>query len=127
MYNPSFAPGLGPSTSADDARDAFLVELASFQLSLKKSLMVCEAEARQVEEYQKERERIGACACRCSILPGTEWVSAENERTLLKEQIEGLKTSLEQAQLQRRRKIEYDAIAEKINALPSREELEQYV
>ena len=47
------------STSADDARDAFLLDLASFNLSLKKSLMVCEAEARQIEEYQKERERIG--------------------------------------------------------------------
>lgn len=47
------------SGSVDDARDAFLVELASFHLSLKKSLMVCEAEARQVEEYQREKERIG--------------------------------------------------------------------
>ena len=51
----------GASTSVDDAREAFLVELGSFHLSLKKSLMVCEAEARQVEEYQRERERIGAC------------------------------------------------------------------
>ena len=49
-----------PEASAvDDAREAFLVELASFHLSLQKSLMVCEAEARQVEEYQRERERIG--------------------------------------------------------------------
>ena len=47
------------NTSVEDAREAFLVELASFHLSLKKSLMVCEAEARQVEEYQRERERIG--------------------------------------------------------------------
>ena len=51
------------SSSVDDARDAFLVELASFHLSLKKSLMVCEAEARQVEEYQREKERIGEWAC----------------------------------------------------------------
>ena len=50
------------SGSVDDARDAFLVELASFHLSLKKSLMVCEAEARQVEEYQREKERIGESA-----------------------------------------------------------------
>lgn len=52
---------LSPSTpsSVEDAREAFLLELASFQLSLKKSFMVCEAEARQVEEYQRERERIG--------------------------------------------------------------------
>lgn len=47
--------------SLDDAREAFLVELASFELALKKSLMICEAESRQVEEYQRERRRIGAC------------------------------------------------------------------
>lgn len=54
--------------SVDDAREAFLVELASFHLSLKKSLMVCEAEARQVEEYQKEKERIGVYTVLCSTI-----------------------------------------------------------
>jgi THO complex subunit 7 len=49
-----------PATSVDDAREAFLVELASFQLMLRKSVMICEAEARQVEEYQREKERISA-------------------------------------------------------------------
>ncbi|KAI0091835.1 Tho complex subunit 7-domain-containing protein [Irpex rosettiformis] len=97
------------STSVDDARDAFLLDLASFNMSLKKSLMVCEAEARQIEEYQRERGRI------------------ESEHASLTDQIEGLKVSLEQAHLQRRRKIEYDVIAEKINAFPSREELEQSI
>lgn len=48
--------------SVDDAREAFLVELASFELALKKSLMICEAESRQVEEYQRERNRIGKCS-----------------------------------------------------------------
>jgi THO complex subunit 7 len=48
-----------PGTSTDDAREAFLVELATFELSLKKNVMICEAEARQVEEYQRERQRIG--------------------------------------------------------------------
>ncbi|KAI0832746.1 Tho complex subunit 7-domain-containing protein [Trametes gibbosa] len=102
---------LTPSTSSsvEDARDTFLLELASFQLSLKKSLMVCEAEARQVEEYQRERERIA------------------NERSRLKDQIEDLKEALEQAQLERKRKIEYDVIAEKVNTLPTRDELEQSI
>lgn len=50
-------------TSIDDAREAFLVELASFQLLLKKSAMICEAEARQVEEYRKERQKIGMSLC----------------------------------------------------------------
>jgi hypothetical protein len=54
-----------PSTSTsaiEDARDNFLIELASFQLSLKKAVLVCEAEARQVEEYEKERQNIGVAA-----------------------------------------------------------------
>ncbi|KAI9000713.1 Tho complex subunit 7-domain-containing protein [Trametes punicea] len=107
---PSLVPPT-PSTasSVDDAREAFLLELASFQLALKKSLMVCEAEARQVEEYQRERERIA------------------DERSRLREQIEELKATLEQAQLERKQKIEYDVIAEKVNTLPSRDELEQSI
>ncbi|KAK2466117.1 hypothetical protein APHAL10511_001759 [Amanita phalloides] len=97
------------NTSIDHAREAFLVELASFQLLLKKSAMVCEAEARQVEEYKRERQKI------------------EDEHGTLRGQIEQLKTSLDHAQLQRRRKIEYDLVAEKANTLPSREELEQSI
>lgn len=58
-YNGAVPVSPESSTSIDDARDAFLLDLASFNLSLKKSLMVCEAEARQIEEYQRERERIG--------------------------------------------------------------------
>jgi THO complex subunit 7 len=49
------------STAVEDAREAFLVELSSFSLQLKKAVMVCEAEARQVEEYYREKQRIGAC------------------------------------------------------------------
>lgn len=69
VANTTAAP-FSPSTTSpvDDAREAFLVELASFHLSLKKNLMVCEAEARQVQEYQRERERIGVlCGITCSI------------------------------------------------------------
>jgi THO complex subunit 7 len=55
---PPLLSGAGDSL-IEDVREAFLVELASFQLSLKKSAMICEAEARQVEEYQRERQRIG--------------------------------------------------------------------
>ncbi|GJE84884.1 Tho complex subunit 7-domain-containing protein [Phanerochaete sordida] len=108
-YEAVVPPSPTTASSVDDAREAFLVELASFHLSLKKSLMVCEAEARQVEEYQREKERI------------------ENERVQLQSQIDELKQSLEYAQVQRRRKMEYDVIAEKINAIPTREELEQTI
>ncbi|KAG6336524.1 hypothetical protein ID866_2546 [Astraeus odoratus] len=95
--------------SIDDARDAFLIELSSFELSLKKSLMVCEAESRQVEEYQRERRRI------------------EQEHEALRAQIAELKIALEHAQMERKRKIEYDSIAEKINIFPSRDELQQAI
>ncbi|TFY78873.1 hypothetical protein EWM64_g5144 [Hericium alpestre] len=102
-------PTPGPSTNVNDAREVFLVELATLSLQLKKAFMVCEAEARQVEEHQRERHRI------------------EDERGHLEGQIEQLKTSLEHAQMERRRKIEYDVFAEKINTLPNREELEQTI
>jgi hypothetical protein len=60
-YNPIIpSPSVDyDNVSIEDAREAFLVELASFHLSLKKSIMICEAEARQVEEYQREKQRIG--------------------------------------------------------------------
>ncbi|KAE9410182.1 hypothetical protein BT96DRAFT_984485 [Gymnopus androsaceus JB14] len=99
----------GLNGSVEDAREAFLVELASFQLLLKKSAMICEAEARQVEEYQREKQRI------------------DLEHNTLRGQIEQLKTALDEAQVTRKRKIEYDLIAEKVNTLPSREELERSI
>ena len=53
----------GPLTKSavEDAREAFLLELSSFELMVKKSVMVCEAETRQVGKYQLERQRLGAC------------------------------------------------------------------
>ncbi|KAJ7276555.1 Tho complex subunit 7-domain-containing protein [Mycena haematopus] len=104
------APGAtAATTSVDDAREAFLVELASFRLLLRKSVMICEAEARQVEEYQREKGRIN------------------DEHGTLRGQIEQLKTNLEHEQMLRRRKMEYDFVAEKVNTLPTREELEQTI
>jgi hypothetical protein len=59
-YSAIDSPGSDQSSSAvEDAREAFLLELSSFSLQLKKAVMVCEAEARQVEEYYRERQRIG--------------------------------------------------------------------
>ena len=48
-----------------------------------------------------------------------------HEHEVLKNQIDELKMALEQAQVDRRRKVEYDAIAEKINTLSTRAELEK--
>lgn len=47
------------NTSVDEAREAFLLELAGFQLQLRKARMVCDAEHRQGELYRKESKRIG--------------------------------------------------------------------
>ncbi|KAJ6628783.1 Tho complex subunit 7-domain-containing protein [Mycena sp. CBHHK59/15] len=109
-HTPVVAAVPAPTTaSVNDVREAFLVELASFHLMLRKSVMICEAEARQVEEYQREKERIN------------------DEHGTLRGQIEQLKTSLEHEQMLRRRKMEYDFVAEKVNTLPSRAELEQSI
>jgi hypothetical protein len=62
-YSPVESSGSDQLNSAvEDAREAFLLELSSFSLQLKKAVMVCEAEARQVEEYYRERQRIGEWA-----------------------------------------------------------------
>jgi THO complex subunit 7 len=59
-YSQADPPGSDQSSSAvEDAREAFLLELSSFSLQLKKAVMVCEAEAWQVEEYYREKQRIG--------------------------------------------------------------------
>jgi Zn-finger nucleic acid-binding protein len=54
-------------------------------------------------------------------------LAADDEYGTLRGQIEQLKTSLEHAQMLRRRKIEYDAVADRVSAFPSREELEKCV
>lgn len=123
-HTPLLPPAHGGSV--DDAREAFLVELASFELALKKSLMICEAESRQVEEYQRERHRIGTCLDSLDRFRNTS-SPLEQEHDLLRSQISELKVALEHAQMERRRKMEYDSVAEKINTLPSRDELERYV
>lgn len=98
-----------PPQAIEDAREAFLVELRTYQLSMKKSAMICEAETRQVEEYHRERKRI------------------DEEYATLRRQIEELKVALEHAQMLRKRKIEYDAVTEKVNSLPPRDELEMSI
>ncbi|KAI5116348.1 hypothetical protein M0805_002253 [Coniferiporia weirii] len=105
-YPPIVEPPPFTTSSVEEAREAFLIELSGFQLLLRKSRMVCDAERRQVDVYTKEKHRIA------------------NEHTVLKNEIEELKSTLEHAQVERRRKIEYDQVSEKINLIPSREELE---
>ncbi|KAL5492497.1 hypothetical protein ACEPAI_3944 [Sanghuangporus weigelae] len=105
-YPPIVGHPANAVTSLEEARESFLIELASFQLLLRKNRMVCDSERRQVRVYKQESQRIA------------------DERVALRNEIEELKLALEQAQLERRRKIEYDQISERINALPTREEVD---
>ncbi|KAF8760372.1 Tho complex subunit 7 [Rhizoctonia solani] len=89
----------------ENARDEFLVELASFRLSMRKNTLVIDAEGRQAQQYKDEIESI----------------AREHEATKL--DIENLRLTLEQEQTFRKRKQEYDLVAEKINDYPSRTEL----
>ena len=43
----------------EEAGELFRVELESFHLTLKKAVLICEAERRQVEQYEREKQRIG--------------------------------------------------------------------
>lgn len=69
------------------------------------------------------------CCVFVTCLRKLTWSSLaiDNEHETLKAQIEELKVALEQAQMLRKRKIEYDVVAEKVNSLPSRDELESCV
>jgi hypothetical protein len=64
-------------------------------------------------------------SCRIYLTSYPDFFVVEDDHGKLRGQIEQLKTALEHAQMIRRRKIEYDAVTEKVNTLPSREELEQ--
>lgn len=46
------------------------------------------------------------------------------EQEVIRRQIAELKVTLDEEHLLRKRKIEYDQVAEKVNVLPSRAELE---
>ena len=60
---PSTFENLSGNTSVDDVREAFLIELAGFQLQLRKAWLVSDAEHRQCERYKKESYRIGSSIC----------------------------------------------------------------
>lgn len=50
---------VGNKNSLEEARESILAEIATFQLALQKSLLVHQADSRQVLEYEKEKQRIG--------------------------------------------------------------------
>ncbi|KIJ57052.1 hypothetical protein M422DRAFT_23165 [Sphaerobolus stellatus SS14] len=95
-----------PDIPIEEAREQLLAEIATFNMNLQKSALVCQAEARQVLEYEKEKERI----------------LKEQEAT--RQEIEELRVTLDEEEKFRRQKVEYDKIAEKINTFSTRAELQ---
>lgn len=71
----------------EDARETFLVDLDQFQMMLMKNEQICDAEARMVEEYDREKERIGIFSLQVDIFateltpeysPGTRRLEARD-------------------------------------------------
>ena len=57
---PLYPPETQPESAViEESKELFRVELDSFHLTLKKAVLVCEAERRQVEQYEREKQRIG--------------------------------------------------------------------
>ncbi|KAG9017452.1 hypothetical protein FRB93_007567 [Tulasnella sp. JGI-2019a] len=107
--DPSSSTSKTREEQLEDAREAFLMDLDQFQVQLIKNMQVCDAETRMVEEYAKDKERI-----------------AQEHDTLIRD-IAQLKLTLADAHTIRKRRMEYDEIAERINALPSRADSEAAV
>ncbi|KAG8924211.1 hypothetical protein FRC01_011800 [Tulasnella sp. 417] len=92
-----------------ELQESFLLDVDAFETMLLKNQQVCLAEDRMVQQYEAENELIA------------------NEHTALEAEITQLKTELVEAQLTRKRRMEYDAVAEQINKFSSRADLEKAV
>jgi THO complex subunit 7 len=53
------SPDSSDSTQVEDAKRSFLIELATYQMNLRRNALSCQAESRQVMEYKHEKERLG--------------------------------------------------------------------
>lgn len=92
-----------------ELQESFLLDVDAFETMLLKNQQVCLAEERMVQQYETENDRIA------------------NEHRSLEAEIAQLKTELVEAQLTRKRRMEYDAVAEQINKFSSRADLEKAV
>lgn len=63
--NPSLA-SLVTLEEVENTRDEFLIELASFRLSMRKNTLVIDAEARQAQQYKDETGSIGTRSTRAA-------------------------------------------------------------
>lgn len=108
-----------------ESSEHFLLELENFRLAYRKSNIIIRAEEQRVIEYQESKARLGKVDFTLHNVDLTFWVEREVLKVL--QELEQLKVTLEESQEERRRKIAYDEIADKINELPSRAEQERSV
>lgn len=105
-----------------ESRPVYLSELSALRASLEKARIVCEAEKIQAKEYLDLREELRGflygplMRIQAKILPVAQ-------QGTVKEQLESLREILDMEQEIRAQKVEYDEIAIKVNALPTRTRL----
>ena len=105
-----------------ESRPVYLSELCALRTSLGKAQIVCEAEKKQAKEYLDLREELrmlfySLFAC----IHAEAWPVVQQDT--IKEQLESLREILDMEQEIRTQKVEYDEIAIKVNALPTRTRL----
>jgi len=109
-----------------ESRPVYLSELCALRASLEKARIVCEAEKNQAKEYLDLREEL-----RMLLYGPFTGIHAKTlpvvQQGTVKKQLESLREILDMEQEIRTQKVEYDEIAIKVNALPTRTRLVAYV
>jgi len=100
----------------------YLSELSALRASLEKARIVCEAEKIQAKGYLDLREELRRLLHDLLTHIHAETLPVAQQGTV-KEQLESLREILDMEQEIRAQKVEYDEIAIKVNALPTRTRL----
>jgi THO complex subunit 7 len=105
-----------------ESRPVYLSELCALRASLEKARIVCEAEKKQAKEYLDVREGLRMLLYSPFIRIHAK-TSLVVQQGTVKKQLESLREILDMEQEIRTQKVEYDEIAIKVNALPTRTRL----
>jgi THO complex subunit 7 len=105
-----------------ESRPVYLSELSALHASLEKARIVCEAEKIQAKEYLDLREELRMLLYSLLAYIHAQILPVVQQGTV-KEQLESLREILDMEQEIRAQKVEYDEIAIKVNALPTRTRL----
>ena len=105
-----------------ESRPVYLSELCALRASLEKARIVCEAEKKQAKEYLDLREELRLLLYGLFTCIHAKTLAVVQQGTV-KKQLESLREILDMEQEIRTQKVEYDEIAIKVNALPTRTRL----